>query len=55
MLFFTEFPSTLHPFYGAVDSSITLATGSVQAILEWLNNTDKKLWLVQIKKSVCPV
>jgi predicted GH43/DUF377 family glycosyl hydrolase len=27
---------TIHLYYGAADSSIALATGSVRAILEWL-------------------
>ena len=27
---------TLHLYYGAADSSIALATGSVRAMLEWL-------------------
>ena len=27
---------TLHLYYGAADTSIAMATGSVKAILEWL-------------------
>jgi len=27
---------TLHLYYGAADSSIALATGSINALLEWL-------------------
>jgi len=28
---------TLHVYYGAADSSIALATGSVRTMLEWLD------------------
>jgi predicted GH43/DUF377 family glycosyl hydrolase len=28
---------TLHLYYGAADTSIALATGSVRALLEWLD------------------
>ncbi len=31
---------TIHLYYGAADTSIALATGSVRAILKWLE--DKK-------------
>jgi predicted GH43/DUF377 family glycosyl hydrolase len=29
---------TINLYYGAADSSIALATGSIHAILEWLDN-----------------
>jgi predicted GH43/DUF377 family glycosyl hydrolase len=33
---------TLHLYYGAADSSIALATGSVRALLDWLGREDKE-------------
>jgi predicted GH43/DUF377 family glycosyl hydrolase len=32
---------TLHMYYGAADSSVALATGSLQALLDWLNEFGK--------------
>jgi predicted GH43/DUF377 family glycosyl hydrolase len=29
---------TIHLYYGAADMTIALATGSIKALLEWLNN-----------------